>query len=46
MFEYEIINIHTNERTFIYGYSQKDAWSRRPKLNPEDWKVLHSEYID
>ena len=46
MFEYEIINIHTNEHDFIHGYSRMDAWRRCTWLNRADWKIVAVDYID
>lgn len=45
MYEYEIMNVKTNERDFIYGYNDHDAWERT-SLNPADWKIINWEYID
>ena len=46
MYEYEIYNERTNEHNFIYGYSQADAWRRNSDINRDEWRVIHSEYID
>ena len=46
MYEYEIYNANTNEHDFIYGYCIADAWKRNKSLNPNDWKIVYTEYID
>ena len=46
MYEFEIYNPTTNEHDFIHGYTVKDAWERRPSLNPDEWKIIFREYID
>lgn len=46
MYEYEIMNISTEERELIYGYTESDAFRRRDDLNRADWKVIFHEYID
>lgn len=46
MFEFEIYNKRTNEHDFICGYNQKDAFARRTTLNPVEWEVIATEYID
>jgi hypothetical protein len=46
MFEYELIHLETKEQRIIFGYDVRDAFRRCPNLNPEEWKVIHSEYID
>ena len=46
MFEYTIYNKTTNETKYLWGYSAKDAFERSPKINPNEWKVIDSEYID
>ena len=45
MWEYDITNKETNEREIISGYWLADAF-RRSKLNPDEWVVMGSEYID
>ena len=46
MYEYEIYNADTNERTFIHGYNRADAWARNAWANPSQWRIVHTEYID
>lgn len=46
MYEYEIMNKVTKERTFIWGYSWKNALSRNPSINPSEWECIFSEYVD
>lgn len=45
MYEFEIINKITDEERIIWGYSYKNA-CERSKLDPANWIVLCSEYID
>lgn len=45
MYEFGIMNIHTNEESTIFGRSIPDAY-RRSKLSASDWRVTYSEYID
>ena len=45
MYEYEIINKTTNEERWICGYSFKNACDRKG-LEPADWTIIYSEYID
>lgn len=45
MIEYEVINRTTNEERWMCGYSLKDACERKG-LDPADWIVTYSEYID
>lgn len=45
MYEYGIHNIITNEESIIFGYSIQNAFSRTT-LNPNEWEVWYSEYID
>lgn len=45
MWEFEIENYETGERTIIYGYSYTNA-CMRADLNPNDWFVLVQEYVD
>jgi len=45
MYEFEIIN-KANETRTIFGYNVRDAFRRCPNLNPEEWTVIHREYID
>lgn len=46
MYEYEVENIVTGDKFFIWGYSWEDALGRRPKLNPAELKCVYSEYVD
>ena len=46
MYEFEIVNINTNEHDFIYGYNTEDAWRRRKSMNAAEWKIIDKEYID
>jgi len=46
MYEFEIYNNETNERMFMHGYDRADAWRRNPGLDPKEWKIVASEYID
>ena len=45
MYEYGIINIATGERNIIFGYSYQNA-CRRSNLNPAEWEIDYSEYVD
>lgn len=46
MYEFEIYNAQLNETRFVYGNGNADAFSRHPELNPNDWIIINSEYID
>lgn len=46
MHEYELYNPTTNETTTTFGYWEADMWRRNPSLNPDDWKILRTEYVD
>lgn len=46
MYEYEIWNEVKQESIYIWGYNVKDAFRRHPELNPKEWKIICSEYID
>jgi hypothetical protein len=45
MYEFEVCNKETNERTLFFGYNFKDA-CRRSNTDPDLWDVLTYEYID
>ena len=45
MYEYGLIHIVTGERNIIFGYSYQDACRRRD-LNPVEWEIDYSEYVD
>lgn len=45
MYEYEIINKTTKDELWICGYSFKNACERKG-LEPNDWTITYSEYID
>lgn len=45
MYEYGITNVATGEPNIIYGYSYRDA-CRRLSLNPTEWEIDYSEYVD
>ena len=45
MYEYHIYNDKTSEEEIIFGYSLEDAF-RRSKLDPSEWTVWLSEYVD
>ena len=36
MWEFEIMNKSTEERTIIFGYSLSDAFKRNPQMNSND----------
>ena len=46
MYEYTIWNEKTQELDSIFGYSDGDAFRRRPDLDRKEWKVLLCDYID
>lgn len=46
MYEFEIINKTTNEKTFIFGCSYTNAIKRNPHINPNDWECVRAEYVD
>ena len=47
MYEYEIMNMTTNEHDFIHGYNQADAWRRASWIKDKAaWKIIHTGYID
>lgn len=45
MYEFTIENIHTTETATIFGRSTKRAFERA-KLNPAEWVILFTDYID
>lgn len=45
MYEYNIINLKTQEEDIIYGRKYQDACDRAG-LDPKEWKVIYREYID
>ena len=45
MYEYGLTHIATGERNIIFGYSYSDACQRR-NLNPVEWEIDYSEYVD
>lgn len=45
MYEYELINIKTNEETILFGRDIAKAMEEA-RLNKEEWKVLRCEYVD
>ena len=46
MYEFEIVNRHTGEVYYIYGYDYADAWRRRPQMDRADWSLHCTTYID
>jgi len=46
MYEIEIRNIKTGEIEIIYGYNYEDAQRRNPQFNYDEYKYIHSFYID
>ena len=46
MWEFEIMNKSTEERTIIFGYSLCDAFKRNPQMNPNDWICITQDYVD
>ena len=46
MKEYTIVNKNTKEEKIIWGYNVKNAFSRYPVLNSEEWKVIFFDYSD
>ena len=45
MYEFTILNKHTNEENIIFGHSIKGAFEKH-NLNRADWEVILIEYID
>lgn len=45
MYEYYIENKETHKTDFIFGHSVAGAF-KKWELNPEEWTVIHCEYID
>lgn len=45
MWEFEIMNVYTEEIFLIYGYDYYDACARND-LDPNEYKVLQREYVD
>jgi hypothetical protein len=45
MYEYELINIKTNEETILFGRDIAKAMEKA-NLNKEEWRVLRMEYVD
>lgn len=45
MYEFEAMNIKTNEEATIFGYNWADA-CRRASYNVNDWKCIFRNYID
>ena len=45
MYEYELINIKTNEEAILFGRDIAKAMEKAG-LNKEEWKVLRMEYVD
>lgn len=45
MYEFNLVNIHTNEERLAFGYNFKDA-CRRSNLNSADWIIDWQEYVD
>ena len=45
MYEYGIINIATGKRSIIFGYNFSNA-CHRCNLNPIEWEIDYSEYVD
>lgn len=44
MYEYELMNVNTNERLFVWG-----DWMRELEhqgKNPAEWVELNCEYVD
>ena len=46
MYEYWIYNRTLDQTDFIFGYSMENAFSRYPSLDPAEWEVIGSDYID
>ena len=46
MWEYGIRNNATGEQGIIFGYGETDAFARNPELNPAEWTITYSTYID
>ena len=46
MWEYGIRNNATGEQDIIFGYGETDAFARNPELNPVEWTITYSTYID
>lgn len=45
MYEFEVMNIKTNEEATIFGYSMADA-CRRASYSVNEWKCICRSYID
>mgnify|MGYP003297182165 CR=1 FL=1 len=45
MYEFGIMNIHTNEESTMYGRNIADAY-RRAKVSMNDWHITYAEYVD
>jgi hypothetical protein len=45
MYEYYIENKETHKTDFIFGHSVAGAF-KKWELNPDEWVVIHCEYID
>lgn len=45
MYEFNLINIYTNEMKYAFGYNYKDA-CKRFNLNPAEWIIDWQEYVD
>lgn len=48
MYEYELMNVNTKERMFIWAYGNADMWNRffAKSLDATEWDILHCDYID
>lgn len=46
MWEFEIMNKSTEERTIIFGYSLSDAFKRNTQMNSNDWICIMQDYVD
>ena len=46
MWEFDIYNSVTKKYDTVWGYDVDDAFRRNPTLDPNDWEVVHSVFID
>lgn len=45
MYEYELINKNTKEKTIVYGYNDNNVFTRN-NLNKDEWTIIIKDYID
>jgi hypothetical protein len=45
MYEYGLTHSYCDMRTIVFGYDFYDA-CKRHNLNPAEWEIDYSEYVD